>query len=236
MKIEWNEDDNGTMTYTTPDWMLSVKVARCRDKHNVSVVSDYAGAKTKQFCVNMENALTHAEKLITKHMAQCWETPPDFWRVIKDIWNPQVDVCATENNKKCGRYIGYNSPTDNGLAVPWRHYGPGVCWCNPPFKNIPIWLQKAHEETKNYVCSLVLSHEVSSAVWFGKNKELASSIWTLAPRINFVEPCGVKQMGNMRGANLFIFDPNVTRPPGVPVPIYHFDWKAYLAQMDAELC
>ena len=68
-----------------------------------------------------------------------WETPPDFFRELDEVFQFTLDVCATPENAKCPRYF---TLADDGLAQSW---GREVCWMNPPFgREIPKWIAKAH--------------------------------------------------------------------------------------------
>jgi len=53
-----------------------------------------------------------------------WSTPQSLFDKLDAEFNFTVDVCATEQNRKCGTYF---SPEVNGLAQPW---GTGRCWMN----------------------------------------------------------------------------------------------------------
>ena len=57
-----------------------------------------------------------------------WETPQDLFNALNDIFEFDLDVCATEWNTKIpGNFI---SPEENAFVVPWRG---DVCWMNPPY-------------------------------------------------------------------------------------------------------
>jgi site-specific DNA-methyltransferase (adenine-specific) len=69
-----------------------------------------------------------------------WETPFDLFNKLNEEFHFTLDVCATENNKKCENYF---SPEQNGLIQNWS----GVCWMNPPYgKEISSWVEKAYNE------------------------------------------------------------------------------------------
>jgi hypothetical protein len=66
------------------------------------------------------------------------ETPPDkFAELSKLVGGFTLDVCATHANTKCAKF--YDEAL-NGLAQPWRGER---CWCNPPFRTIGDWVEKA---------------------------------------------------------------------------------------------
>jgi len=55
-----------------------------------------------------------------------WETPQEFFDKYNEIYNFNLDVCATKDNAKCGKYF---TKEDDGLSKDWE----GVCWMNPPY-------------------------------------------------------------------------------------------------------
>ncbi len=63
-------------------------------------------------------------------------TPQAFFDALHREFEFGLDVCATPENAKCARF--YNRE-DDGLSQSWE----GVCWCNPPYGEIPRWLAKA---------------------------------------------------------------------------------------------
>ena len=66
-----------------------------------------------------------------------WATPQDLFDELDAEFHFGLDVCATSDNAKCGRYFTRH---DNGLQQEWL----GVCWCNPPYgRTIGQWVQKA---------------------------------------------------------------------------------------------
>lgn len=72
-----------------------------------------------------------------------WETPQDFYDLLNNEFNFELDVCAIKENAKCDRYF---SPEDDGLTQEWS----GTCWMNPPYgrKITGQWIRKAYEEAQ----------------------------------------------------------------------------------------
>ena len=73
---------------------------------------------------------------------QDWETPDSIFIPLQDEFAFTLDVCATNNNKKCNRYF---SMEDDGLIQKWD----GICWMNPPFGEQGKWVKKAYQESQN---------------------------------------------------------------------------------------
>ena len=70
-----------------------------------------------------------------------WETPQDLFDSLNNLWKFNVDVCATNDNKKCEKFF---SIEDDGLKQQWE----GVCWMNPPYgRQIGLWVKKAYESS-----------------------------------------------------------------------------------------
>jgi site-specific DNA-methyltransferase (adenine-specific) len=75
-----------------------------------------------------------------------WETNQELcnYLVEKYNFNPELDVCATRENKKCKMWIDKN---DNALGSQW--YSPSKkCWCNPPHSLTEEFVREA---SKNFI-------------------------------------------------------------------------------------
>jgi len=70
-----------------------------------------------------------------------WETPENLFDELDQEFGFSLDVAATSENSKCNRY--YDAELD-GLSQSWQSE---VCWCNPPYSQIALWMQKAYEES-----------------------------------------------------------------------------------------
>lgn len=82
---------------------------------------------------------------------QDWATPQKFFDEMNAKYGPfDLDVCATEENKKCDIYY---SPDISGLTHPWAgmvdsHFIP-KCWMNPPYgRGLGDWIKKAYDESQ----------------------------------------------------------------------------------------
>lgn len=76
------------------------------------------------------------------HDKEDWETPDDLFIPLKEEFGIDIDVCATNNNKKCEIYY---SPDDNALLQDWSTWN--ACWMNPPFGDSGVWVEKAYKES-----------------------------------------------------------------------------------------
>ena len=81
---------------------------------------------------------------------QEWETPPEIFDPLNEIFHFELDVCATSKNTKCERFLSLEDGVD-ALQVAWHLYGDGtdpVCWMNPPYgRQIGKWVKKAYDES-----------------------------------------------------------------------------------------
>jgi len=55
-----------------------------------------------------------------------WETPDDLYDEQNKKWNFEIDVAATKDNAKCGKFL---TPEEDIFKIEWS----GVAWLNPPY-------------------------------------------------------------------------------------------------------
>lgn len=74
-----------------------------------------------------------------------WATPQDLFNKLNDVFNFNLDVCATPETAKCEKYF---TPEIDGLKQEWS----GTCWMNPPYGREQIkWIEKAKDDVNiNY--------------------------------------------------------------------------------------
>lgn len=72
---------------------------------------------------------------------QDWETPDELFLPLNEEFHFTMDVCATDDNKKCDNFL---SEDDDALLAEWS----GICWMNPPFGNQGRWVKKAYQESR----------------------------------------------------------------------------------------
>jgi phage N-6-adenine-methyltransferase len=73
-----------------------------------------------------------------------WATPPELFAALATEFGPfDLDVCATPENAKCGRYF---TRADDGLRQRWS----GRVWMNPPYgRAIGQWMERALEAARS---------------------------------------------------------------------------------------
>ena len=89
-----------------------------------------------------------------------WSTPQDLFDRINNIYQFDVDVCATPGNAKCP--VFYTKETD-GLSQVWK----GTCWMNPPYgRKIGDWVSKAYRSGCNGTTVVALLPSRTDTKWF----------------------------------------------------------------------
>lgn len=89
-----------------------------------------------------------------------WATPPAFFDELNKEFNFTLDVCASKDNAKCESY--FDKETD-GLKMKWE----GTCWMNPPYgRDIPKWMAKAIQTSKQGHTVVCLVHSRTDTKWF----------------------------------------------------------------------
>lgn len=109
-----------------------------------------------------------------------WETPPEIFERCDAEFRFDLDVCATCDNAKCGRYY---TPEMDGLAQEWR----GRCWMNPPYgREIGRWMKKAYEaaQTTADVVVCLVPARTDTAWWH--EYAMRGEIRFLRKRVRFV--------------------------------------------------
>lgn len=84
--------------------------------------------------------------MITKGMMTSktseWATPLAFFALLDGEFHFTLDVCATPENAKCGRFF---MKADDGLSRDWT----GTVWMNPPYgREIGEWMAKARKSAE----------------------------------------------------------------------------------------
>ncbi len=170
-------------------------------------------------------------------LRQEWETPPEFYSWIDRIWSPEIDVCASESNTKCRRYLNTIINTLEWNWVEWNS-GPTTFYCNPPYADVRPWIDRAAEAAQDGAvvvmllpATLATSTNGTNLPWFGKALNKAAECHLLWPRIKFIPPKFVKA-SSPTGANaLFVFRPSPldlrrTALEPVDCPIHYTMWAA----------
>src|SRR3972149_6094294 len=112
---------------------------------------------------------------------QDWATPWDLFLKLHSEFYFTLDVCATKENAKCGKYY---TPSIYGLEQSWQGER---CWINPPYgREIRAWTKKAFEESahkKGFVVGLLPAR--TDTFWFHEYVYGCAQIRFLKGRVKF---------------------------------------------------
>jgi len=171
-----------------------------------------------------------------KCIKQELQTPKDFWKTINDEFKFQIDVCASEANRKCALYI---TKQQDALRedTPWVGKNSQRCWCNPGFSTVIPWHVKAHAEAQKHPGASVVLVGLpgASQEWYDFAFTHATEIRHCKDRINYVVPpegiaLDMKECGNSRESWVFIYRRKVYT---APAQVVLWDWRAQLRDASA---
>lgn len=153
-------------------------------------VGDYGGSKTP---IEQRNL---------------WQTPIPLFVALDAEFCLTLDAAASADNALCNRYI---TEEQNTLETPWADYLsiPGYVWLNPPYSDITPFVQKAADESKNQIGTVMLVPADTSVGWFREAIETASEVrFIVGGRLAFINPVSGKPVsGNNKGSMLIIWHP-----------------------------
>jgi hypothetical protein len=115
-------------------------------------------------------------------------TPQELFDDWDNDVNFTIDVAASATNTKCKRF--YDEEQD-GLLQSW---GGERVWCNPPYSEIPKWVEKAHNERDaEFICMLIPANRTEQPFWqefIEPNRDRGGRLYTcfLSKRIRFIHP------------------------------------------------
>src|SRR5262245_58565008 len=95
-----------------------------------------------------------------------WETPQFIFDDLNREFNFDLDVAASDSNRKCSRYLTIE---DDGLRIDWHALGkpPPTCWMNPPYgKQIKEWVKEAYLESQLGCLVVCLLPARTDTTWF----------------------------------------------------------------------
>ena len=107
---------------------------------------------------------------------QSFETPDELFHLVDDMFHFTTDVCASAENTKCSSFY---SEENSCLDKEWS----GVCWMNPPFKDMKKFIKKAFDESGRAVTVCLIPARTNTKWWH----ELCMNgeIWFLEGRPKF---------------------------------------------------
>jgi len=138
----------------------------------------------------------------SKYEEEDFRTPNEFFLGVQEFLGKfDLDAAASSDNTKCTRYFTKDT---NGLLRDWF----GNVWCNPPYSDPKVWLEKAIRELDENRCDKVtfLLHLDSSTKWFHNCVlERAAEIYFVKGRLNFTGPYSLNKGVSPRSSVLIVF-------------------------------
>lgn len=125
-----------------------------------------------------------------------WATPQALFDELQRVYKITLDVCATAENAKCSLY--YTKEMD-GLKQPWE---PRSCFCNPPYSEIDLWLNKSIEDSARGARVIFLVPSRTDTNWFHRAFHAASKVIFIKGRLKFGESKNCAPFPSV----LFVFD------------------------------
>lgn len=109
-----------------------------------------------------------------------WATPQPFFDLVDAEFGFTLDVCALPESAKCEQFY---TPENDGLKQPWT----GRVWCNPPYSEIPAWMERGHQAVTSGECEVVvfLVPSRTGTAWFHEFA-LKHEVRYLRGRLKFV--------------------------------------------------
>jgi len=155
----------------------------------VKVISDYGGSTTPP---------EHRDS---------WMTPPEVFAVPNAEFRFIGDAAASDSNHLHERYL---TEQQDSLSTDWlAYFGSGTVWCNPPYSDISPWVEKANNEAKNGVGTVMLLPVDTSVGWFRLARQNCTEVrFITGGRLAFISAATGKPVsGNNKGSMFIIWNP-----------------------------
>lgn len=113
---------------------------------------------------------------------QDWQTPPEIFDPLNQEFNFTLDPCSNGNNAKCKNYF---TEIDNGLIQDWSNQ---VCFINPPYTNLKVWIEKSYLEAlnNNALCVLLIPARTDTIAFHKYIYGIAKEVRFIKGRIKFL--------------------------------------------------
>lgn len=138
-----------------------------------------------------------------------WQTPDSIFDPLNAIFQFNVDAAASPDNTKCGEFF---TEEMDALNHDWcfRFGRRTVVWCNPPYKDLAPWVQKAHDEACRGATVVMLIPNSRGRGWYkgiiipAKQKGYCRTYSYGPGRISFVDPHPGAKRSNPKQDNLLV--------------------------------
>lgn len=82
----------------------------------------------------------------TEASSEDWETPPELFKALNEVFNFRIDLAASSKNSLCENYFGPDHESDemrDALTIKWSEWLKHQAgFCNPPFS---LWAEFAEK-------------------------------------------------------------------------------------------
>lgn len=136
-----------------------------------------------------------------------WQTPPNIFNYFNQTWRFTHDVAASSYNHLVDNYF---TEQDNALSQSWGLRN----WCNPPYSEIGLWVEKAIQEAERGNATVMLVPANTDTKWFLKAVEspYCHIEFLVGTRIRFIRADTKQPVGNNTRGSIFITFHNGRHP------------------------
>lgn len=118
------------------------------------------------------------------HPSDLWETPPEVFEPLDEIFHFELDLAAERETSKC---LGFFSPENDAFKHPWDR----PAFLNPPYRSkerpLEEWLERAVRDSRTYGVPIVcLVKAATETKWFQPVWQHAQLIVFFRKRIQFL--------------------------------------------------
>jgi len=118
---------------------------------------------------------------------QDWATQPSLSSALALELTPRgqwdLDAAASADNAVASEFY---SEERSGLVYPWF----GHCWCNPPYAQTRVWVQRAASEIGRvggpFLVCMLIAYRPDTRVWHEVIWDRADEVRSIAGRLRFV--------------------------------------------------
>lgn len=110
---------------------------------------------------------------------QDWRTPRWLFDQLNAEFRFDLDLAASHDNYLCPHYY-----TESHDALT-RRWAPYSCWCNPPYKRLGPWVQKAYDESRKGATVVMLLPASTDSRWYHDIIQPHAEVRFLRGRLKF---------------------------------------------------
>lgn len=110
---------------------------------------------------------------------QSWQTPRWLFDQLNAEFNFFLDVAASRENALCQYFY---VEEEDALTQPWAPY---TCFCNPPYRRLYPWVQKAYDESRQGATVVMLLPSSTGSKWFQEIVQPHAEVRFLRGRLKF---------------------------------------------------